>query len=731
MGPWLAALRRRQTTSATAAASGRLPQLIMRASAGLLLALWVGVVWLLASSREAAIGYALKNDTHLAVAVAEQTARVFDSVNEALERLATAAQDGTLRPTDYARFASETGLGHEILTQVSLVGADGRFIGSDLDPTGMASGVVDLSDRPHVRAHLAAGAGAAGGAGAAMFVGLPTLGKVSQVWTVQLSKRVGPRERPAGVVVASLRVAYFEAMFGRLQAERGDVLGLVGADGVVRAGSPGHAAVVAGRPWPGAEHLGLADGTVWSMGSLQLPAAAGGPLLYSRQKVFRYPLHVVVASAEATALKAWRQSATVVAAMAALITGIVCVAALAVLRSVRRLHEKNLALAASEARATELSESRGRWLAERTAELAATQHQLVQQEKLAALGQLVASVAHEINTPIAAIAATGRNIGEALGQALDDVPRLRLQLDDGRWALFLQLLRARQQAVTTPSTREERAATRALATRLQAWGLADATACAGQLVRLGVTPDTLVSLQPLLVADDASPSRDALLAAALNLGTIDEGTRLINTAVQRVSKIVYSLKSLSHPGAQGALQVARLAEGLEHALTLYAHHFRHGVVLVRQIADCPALHCSPDELSQVWLNLIHNALHAMQGEGTLTVSLHAEADGAAAGGRAWQVVRIADTGCGIAPEIQARVFDAFFTTKPAGEGSGLGLDISRRIVERHGGSIRFDSRPGQGTCFEVRLPAEGVTPALGPATQGATHDLPEPSLHEP
>jgi signal transduction histidine kinase len=102
------------------------------------------------------------------------------------------------------------------------------------------------------------------------------------------------------------------------------------------------------------------------------------------------------------------------------------------------------------------------------------------------------------------------------------------------------------------------------------------------------------------------------------------------------------------------------------------------------------------ELNQVWTNLIHNALDAMAGAGTLRVATRA--DGAAA------VVEIADTGPGMSAAVAARAFDPFFTTKPVGKGTGLGLDIARRIVqERHGGTIAIDSRPGD-TVLRVRLP---------------------------
>jgi two-component system, NtrC family, sensor kinase len=113
----------------------------------------------------------------------------------------------------------------------------------------------------------------------------------------------------------------------------------------------------------------------------------------------------------------------------------------------------------------------------------------------------------------------------------------------------------------------------------------------------------------------------------------------------------------------------------------------------------PPVTCLPDELNQVWTNLVHNALQAMDHKGTLTLGLRREGDEVA--------VSVGDSGCGIPEEIRARIFEPFFTTKPAGEGTGLGLDIVRKIVEKHRGRIEVESEVGRGSTFTVRLPIAG------------------------
>jgi signal transduction histidine kinase len=117
---------------------------------------------------------------------------------------------------------------------------------------------------------------------------------------------------------------------------------------------------------------------------------------------------------------------------------------------------------------------------------------------------------------------------------------------------------------------------------------------------------------------------------------------------------------------------------------------------VRDYGEVPPILCGPSRINQVFMNLVTNAVQAMDGQGRLTLRVRRE------GGRI--AVAVADTGCGIAPEDLARVTDPFFTTKPVGQGTGLGLSIVRRIVEEHGGELDVSSRVGQGTTITVRLP---------------------------
>jgi signal transduction histidine kinase len=146
-----------------------------------------------------------------------------------------------------------------------------------------------------------------------------------------------------------------------------------------------------------------------------------------------------------------------------------------------------------------------------------------------------------------------------------------------------------------------------------------------------------------------------------------------------------------------------VAEGLESTLVMLAHRIPAGVTVVRDFgAQVPRIEALAAELNQVWTNLIDNALYAMEGQGTLRVTTRVE--------RGAVVVEIADTGTGMSPEAQEHAFDPFYTTKGVGEGTGLGLDISRRIVDRHSGGIGISIRPGE-TVLRVRLPIGRAVPS--------------------
>ena len=319
------------------------------------------------------------------------------------------------------------------------------------------------------------------------------------------------------------------------------------------------------------------------------------------------------------------------------------------------------------------------------------QAQLVQSEKMAALGQLIAGVAHEVNTPLGAIRASASNIDGDFEFLQKELLTLFLALPPSSHALFMDFVRLALQAEPVFDSRERRALRRALAAELAQAGLANADALAEALADIGLSKE-LQSFRPLLEAAQHA----TVLQFVSHLAALKRNTANIHLAVERASKVVFALKNFSRQDSAGTQQKFQLVDGLESTLTLYQNQLRRSAEVVRRYSLNPELLGFPDELNQVWTNIIHNAIQAMDPPGRLDIEV-CEGPGQTV------LVRIGDNGKGIADDIKERIFEPFFTTKPMGEGTGLGLHIAREIVQRHRGEISVESRPGH-TVFTVSLP---------------------------
>ncbi len=212
------------------------------------------------------------------------------------------------------------------------------------------------------------------------------------------------------------------------------------------------------------------------------------------------------------------------------------------------------------------------------------------------------------------------------------------------------------------------------------------------LVSGGIDSEKLATISAQLGSEIFAEALDWLTETISLAGLVNE----IEHSTTRISQLVKAIKSYSYMD-QAPLQEINIQEGLENTLTILNHKLKHGITVHREFAsNLPRICAYGSELNQVWTNLIDNAIYAMNGKGDLTVRTRQEGDDV--------VVEIADTGAGIPPDIQSRIYEPFFTTKGVGEGSGLGLDIARRIVKsRHHGDIKVTSKPGN-TCFQIRLP---------------------------
>lgn len=319
-----------------------------------------------------------------------------------------------------------------------------------------------------------------------------------------------------------------------------------------------------------------------------------------------------------------------------------------------------------------------------------TQGQLIESEKMAALGQLVAGITHEINTPLGAIRASIGSISESFREVLEQLPMFFQSLTRQSQEDFLVLLKtALSNDLQAVSFKDERNFRKSLRKQLQELRGGESDDFADMLVAMGVydSKPYLAILQ--------NPQIESIIKMIYILSGLQRNINTITIATERTSKVVFALKSYTHQHYASEMIKANVINGLEAILTLYNNKIKHGVEIIRNYQAIDPVWCYPDELVQVWTNIIDNALYAMDYRGTLTIDV-AQSD-------EFVIVAITDNGRGIPDEIMPKIFTPFFTTKPQGEGSGMGLDIVKRTIDKHKGEITVKSIPGN-TTFKVFIP---------------------------
>ncbi len=328
-------------------------------------------------------------------------------------------------------------------------------------------------------------------------------------------------------------------------------------------------------------------------------------------------------------------------------------------------------------------------------------------EKMASLGRLAAGLAHELNNPASAVSRSAKTLVTAVA-ALEHASRpfCCLDLPDGQYPAIATLLKERAgiHAALSPLDRADRE--EAIADWLDQHGVVGVDV--GPLTESGFRPEDFDALSRS-VGPEPLATVIAYVSAALGVRQLSTE---IDTAATRIHGLVAAVKGFTYVNQQATRQPIAIRQGLSDTITVLKAKAKSKSVEVQMHVpdDLPAVEGYGGELNQVWANLIDNAIDATPGG-------HVRIGAESAGGKV--IVNVTDDGPGIPSEVVNRIFDPFFTTKEIGQGTGLGLDIARRIVQRHHGAIDVTSGPGR-TEFRVTLPATASTAASSSPSAAAS-----------
>ncbi|HUX38522.1 MAG TPA: ATP-binding protein [Rectinemataceae bacterium] len=356
----------------------------------------------------------------------------------------------------------------------------------------------------------------------------------------------------------------------------------------------------------------------------------------------------------------------------------------------KAVEERTRELAAAN---RDLTESNAK-LSDTIAELRRAQDEIVESRRQAALGRLVAGIAHQLNTPLAAISSANRFLLEELQGRILRISKNLAGIDEVDAAILEEMLSESIASEDSVDFALLRSRKREFSALFVASGLPDPEGLADTVVDANVH-----GLGSRLIEFLHNKRARDILSVVEAVNDIRSAGLVINTASEKASNVVRALKVYLGQGQGGAKSRVEIAACMEKVLGLFQASTRSGITLTTSFDRGLRVLGLREQLDLVWMNLIDNAIQAMSGKGRLGIVIERSGDRA--------VVRVLDTGRGLPQEFREHVFDPFFSSTVHIGGIGLGLSTAKRIVEDHGGSIDFESEAGR-TVFTVLLPAEAV-----------------------
>ena len=322
----------------------------------------------------------------------------------------------------------------------------------------------------------------------------------------------------------------------------------------------------------------------------------------------------------------------------------------------------------------------------------------LQHEKVSALGKLSAGIAHELNNPASAISRLVEELNQNLLKNFDLTKLLLFHcIDPAQIDALRQMLIEKEGNKARLTARQRMEAEDILRDWLLEKGVEENSDLYETFALAGITTDDLEKINNIV---SGKPFADVVLWFE-NLQRSQKILADLGFASSRISKLVGAIKSHVHMDRTNAMEPTDIVSDIENTLMLLGHKFRDKNIEIEKVyhENLPTADAYVGELNQVWMNIFDNAVYAMDKSGKLRIEIFQKNDDIK--------VNIIDNGKGISADVMPRIFDPFYTTKKVGDGTGIGLDIVRRIIRRHRGDIKVKSEPGR-TEFSICIPIHRV-----------------------